>query len=319
MHVYLDWNIINNIEHKNTIPESDRIIYERIEQLIINKTIIVPYSNAHIHDLLRGYEKNKNYISGHLSIIERLSKNLCIVQYWGNEITTWHFRNVNDFFYSILEEKDSQSKSFKDLLSWDETILKDLLFQTLESMPIGRNFKNIFKENPVFSKIFPISKVKPNILSLCEDIYNISIDSNKDYSIYKALRNYINASKTKINTQQKHVLKTVELEPNRALFNLEEHFEKYTSTHKSGDNPAYHKLIMTYCKIDMRGFKSDDKFSNLIDDALHSFYGGHCEYFITIDEKCRYKASETYKELKIETVVMNPVEFIAEVEKGIIA
>ena len=70
---------------------------------------------------------------------------------------------------------------------------------------------------------------------------------------------------------------------------------------KTSENSTYQKITDTYFKIDIKGYKSDERFSNLIDDALHVFYGAHCDCFITIDDKCHYKAAETYHKLGIAT------------------
>ena len=48
----------------------------------------------------------------------------------------------------------------------------------------------------------------------------------------------------------------------------------------------------------------------MIDDALHVFYGAHCDYFLTIDDKCYYKAAETYYKLGINTKALKPNEFV---------
>ncbi|MBN4062015.1 MAG: hypothetical protein COA57_08155 [Flavobacteriales bacterium] len=91
--------------------------------------------------------------------------------------------------------------------------------------------------------------------------------------------------------------------------NIDEAWEEYAPKTKTSDNPAYQKITDTYCKIDFRGYKSDEKFSNLIDDSLHVFYGARCHYFVTIDDKCHYKAAETYHELGIQTKALKPNEF----------
>jgi hypothetical protein len=46
----------------------------------------------------------------------------------------------------------------------------------------------------------------------------------------------------------------------------------------------------------------------MFDDSLHTFYGAHCEYFVTNDERCKYKAEQTYKKLNIRTVVIKADE-----------
>jgi hypothetical protein len=48
----------------------------------------------------------------------------------------------------------------------------------------------------------------------------------------------------------------------------------------------------------------------MIDDALHTFYGAHCDFFITNDDKCQYKAQKTYERLGLNTEVLIASEFV---------
>ena len=46
----------------------------------------------------------------------------------------------------------------------------------------------------------------------------------------------------------------------------------------------------------------------MFDDSMHTFYGAHCDYFVTNDDRCKYKAEQTFKKLKINTVVIKADE-----------
>jgi hypothetical protein len=63
MYAYLDLNIFDRIEKKFHLSDEDRSIYSELEDLIIHGKLIVPYSNAHLNDLYRGYLKNPNYMA----------------------------------------------------------------------------------------------------------------------------------------------------------------------------------------------------------------------------------------------------------------
>ena len=47
----------------------------------------------------------------------------------------------------------------------------------------------------------------------------------------------------------------------------------------------------------------------MFDDSLHTFYGAHCDFFITNDDRCKYKAEKTYERLKIKTSVIKAYEY----------
>ena len=310
-YTYLDWNVFDRLEKKDTLDEEQRNLYSKIEGLISDNKIICPYSNAHINDLLRGHANNPTYIPKHLGTLKRLTNNLCIVQYWGNDQTTWHYRDVVEFFNSALDDKEVTTKTFAELMDRDETGLWQMQLDLLKAIPVPHNFKEIYKANPVFSFMFPKTKTQMNLLAMCEDIYDFSNNAKKDYSLYKSLRTYVNQSYAKMKNQQK-ILKEINKSASGVptYLNIDEAWEKYASKNKTSDNPAYQKITDTYFKIDFKGFKSDERFSNMIDDSLHVFYGAHCDYFITIDDKCHYKAAETYHKLGIATRAMKPNEFI---------
>lgn len=309
--VYLDWNVINRIEKKEG-PE-----YSDIEKLILNREIITPYSNAHINDLLRGYEKNKEYIEGHLSIIEKLTNNLCIVQYWGEKSVKWHFRSIHNFFNSSLEEPCSYANSFSSLLDFlkddypEIEFLWDAQLSILKNQKLPLEFKDVYKIAPVFNLIFPTSKSELNMLALCEDLLSFANNVKKDYSLYKAMRNFLNQSRIKFKEQPKifrKIDKVMAEVPSHLVY--DQVWEDYLEKNSTKENPLYQRLTTTYFKIDYRGIKSDTKFANLVDDSIHTFYGAHCDYFLTLDDRCLYKAVEAYRELGIKTMVLNPSEFL---------
>lgn len=311
IYAYLDWNVFDRLEKKDTLEEEQHNLYSKIERLISDNKIVCPYSNAHINDLLRGHANNPTYIPKHLLTLKRLTNNLCITQYWGNAQTTWHYRDVVEFFNSALEDKEVTFKPFTELIDSDETGLWQKQLDLLRGIPVPQNFNEIYKANPIFNSLFPRTKTQMNLLTLCEDLYDFSNNAKKDYSLYKALRNYANQISAKMKNQQK-MLKEINKSASEipSYLNIEESWEKYAPKNKTSDNPAFQKIIDTYFKIDFKGYKADERFSNMIDDSLHVFYGAHCDYFITIDDKCHYKASETYHKLGIATIAMKANEFI---------
>lgn len=190
----------------------------------------------------------------------------------------------------------------------DDTDLMRKAMEMYRFIHVPSNFKEIYKAAPIFNLMFPQTKSEMNMLALMEDIYNFSNNAKKDYSLYKSLNTYINQSKTKLK-QQKDLFKGINKDLPSYL-ESDKFWEEYAPKNKTSDNPAYQKITDTYFRIDFKGYKSDARFSNMIDDALHVFYGAHCDYFLTIDDKCHYKAAETYHKLGIMTKALKPTEFV---------
>lgn len=311
IYTYFDWNVLDEIEKISKITIEKQEVYRAIERYILDGKTIVPYSNAHIRDLKRGFEKNSSFISGHLETLRRLTNELLIVQYWGHDEVIWEYRNPTEFFNSSIEEDKTNPESFSELFNWDETGSLKAVMKLLESMPIDNNFLSLFEANPIFSRMFPIAKEKMTVLSFCEDLYSFGRRSKQDYALYKSLRKYINDSFDKMRTDDKLMKQLDEtLSVNSSRAEMHQIAKRYYPKTKTSDNNVYILVLNTYSEIDLEGYKSDERFNNMIDDSLHTFYAAHCDYFITLDGNCRYKAQETYKKLGITTKVLSPEEYV---------
>lgn len=277
----------------------------------------VPYSNAHLNDLIRGYKKNPNYIEGHLRIIEDVTNNLCICQYWKQQAPLWHIRSVRDFFNAAIEEKETHWETFQDLLDEEYELSDSVSLSPLSIMkpllrmkPVSADFKKIYQEGPIFVIIYPTTRTEMNEYALCCDLYNFSVLLNRDFSLYRSLRKFLIQTLNKYR-QNLQLIKTVN-KMNSDLpkyLDMDSLFEKVEVKKVTGVESAYDKFFDTFFRFDLKGYKSDNQFPNMIDDALHSYYAAQCEYFITNDDRCKYKAEKTFERLKISTVVLTAGEF----------
>jgi hypothetical protein len=303
-YVYLDWNIFNKIEKIGELDISERDFYTLIENLIITGKIIIPYSNAHINDIHRGYLNNPNFIEKHLSTINRLTNNLCIVQYWGEKQSRWHYRDPQEFLDSTITETDLTAKSFSQLLSCFDDPLINTLFDikkaTMQLTPLPENFSQLYKVDPFFSLIFPRSKTEMNFSALCEDLYDFSFKIKKDFILYKNFRKLLNQFRVKF----PRYIKLTQVAQNKIIgeptqLTWDDAWEQVKPEFKESSNPAYDKIVNLFITTDLKGYRQDEKFANLIDDALHTFYAAHCNYFITRDGRCFDKAKKIYQQLKV--------------------
>lgn len=309
MNIYLDLNIFDRIEKKDLLNSSEKSIYEGIENLIMSGKYDAPYSNAHLNDLFRGYQKDPNFVEEHLKNIKRLTKDLCICQYWDNFDATWHYRDVNEFFNEKVNEWEFEPKSFEDLMSFDDMDIPNPI-NLYKLIPLPKEFKDAYKE-PMFALMYPKSKINSNHYSLMEDIFDFQSRLKSDYSLYKSFKSYLvqNLAKFRKNPEMSKAIKTNFQDLPKHL-TLIEIAETYTSKTKSSNNAAYSKVIETFYKFDLQGYKTDANFNNMFDDAMHAFYASHCEYFITNDERCKYKSEKTFEKLGIKTIVLKAEEYM---------
>lgn len=312
--IYLDWNVFNKLEHLPEQLEKGELEYSDIYQLISLELLLAPYSNAHINDLLRGYSKDPSYTPGHLANITTLSQSICLTQYWGESKVRWHKRDPEEYLKSTLDENETTPSSFSSLFSsLDDPLMEyafDLQKLALRMNPVPIEFKKIYSLSPIFNSIYPRTKVQMNHLALCEDIYDFAFKIKNDFTLYKHFRKFLTESKAKY-PQYRDMLNNADnnIIGNPKYLTWDEMWDSIDLKTKSSKNLDYDKIMGLFTTTDLKGYRADERFANLIDDALHCFYAAHCDYFITLDSRCYDKAKLVYKKLNIGTLVFTPLEF----------
>ena len=314
MTVYIDLNIFDRLEKFDKLSEVDKPNYQTLLTLLTDKKIITAYSNAHLNDLFRGYRKNPDYIDGHLNNIKKFTDDLCICQYWGEKNAIWHNRDIFTFFQEKVDEWEFEPDSYDDLFK-NEPLMKSAL-ELHKLVPLPPEFKKGYVE-PMFGIMFPLSKIHNNQYALQSDIYNFQSRLKSDFGLYKAFKTYLLTSLNKIKNKPQ-LLKSVNTNFKELPKHLEltDIFDAYTPKNKTSDNILFSKVIDTFFKFDIAGYKTDGHFNNMFDDALHTFYGAHFDFFITNDDRCNYKAKKTYERLKIQTKVIK-INKIETVQNGL--
>jgi hypothetical protein len=310
--IYLDWNIYNKLETLSTLPIEEKDEYSYMDYQISSQQLMAPYSNAHINDLIRGYEKDPSYTPGHLANISRLSHNVCIAQYWNESKARWHLRDPKEFLHSRIEENDGIASTYGGLYeSLGEPLLSvafDLKKLQQQMTPVPDTFKTIYATNPIFNVMYPRTKAEMNMLALCEDLYAFGYNIRNDFHLYKHFRKYLNELKVKF-PQFKDVMAKILPGVQPEFLTWDDLWDKLEPQFKPSQNVYYDKIMSMFTKTDLKGYRQDSKFANLLDDALHCFYAAHCHYFITIDARCYDKAKLVYEKLKISCLVFTPAEF----------
>lgn len=320
MVIYLDWNVLNKIEKRNELTDDESTIYKKLLVFLLTSNVIVPYSNAHLNDLLRGAKKSSAFIAGHLNILTLLTKSICVCQYWNETRPVFHKRSVVEFFQTSFEDEQDEYETYEDLINADFEIsegipFKPLLFGTshLKFQPVPDSFKLIYKEDPIFSIMYPQTKTEMTQYSLCCDIFHFYRLLKTDYSIYRALKKFLlqSVKKYKLNSEPLRLIqKKGDVIPRHLETDMDLLFEQIIIENNTGVSKTYNIFFETFFRHDLKGYKSDHRFPNMIDDALHSYYGAHCDYFITNDDNCLYKAAKTYERLGVTTSVLTARDFV---------
>jgi DNA-binding transcriptional regulator GbsR (MarR family) len=308
MIAYLDLNVFDRIEKLFKLDSIECNIYQPIQNAIEHHNIIVPYSNAHLNDLYRWYCKDQSFTDGHLENIKQLTNNLCICQYWNQKNAVFHYRDVNEFFKEKVNDYETEISTFEEIFDLDPELLNFIKHSKL--FPLPNTWRKLYQQDPIFGIIYPKTKIENNFYALMEDIFNFQYRLKTDYSLYKTFRTKLLNSLNQLKGNQVIITTTKtyfkNLPKHLDVFDISELLEIKSN---SINNQNYFRIIDTFYKFDLKGYKSDGSFNNMFDDSLHTFYAAHCDIFITNDDRCKYKAEKTYERLGIKTKVIKANEF----------
>jgi hypothetical protein len=321
--LYLDWNVITTLRQpENLISKEDFNNFETLIRIInsLSQDLIIPYSNAHLNDLLKSYNKGERHRVGEsLKFISELTQNVCLTQYWNEENAIWHLRDPVEYFEDILFNGDGVDTSTL------ETILEPLteygigsIFDIFKTLPHNIDFTQLESYNSALSLFFRKSRQDNSVYAVMEDFISLYNDLKTNPTVYNELRNLF---KTAIpldggihNTE--NVIEMLDKTMPQTMLNksFTELYQESNKTETTKNN-VYSKLIGIFLQLDFVGYSSDkltdkNQFDNLFNDALHCFYAAHCDYFITSDKKTYKKTKAVFKSENIITKVMKPKEFI---------
>ena len=302
--------IFDRLKKIDSLKETDKEEYLKLLELISKENIDLPYSNAHLNDLFRGWKKNPNLIDGHLQNIQNLTKNLCICQYWGEKNVWWHKRNIFEFFDSKKDEFDIFDETLDEL--FDFGLGEKSPIHLTKKIPLPNEWISKMTKDKFSQIMFPSTIENNTLYNLFSDLYSFQIKLKSDYSFYKMFKAQLskNISTLKGNKDIVNYIRKNDEQPKHLKSDFFSIIDKYKPNFeiKENDNELYYKVIETFYKYDLQGYKTDSNFNNMFDDGLHTFYASHCDVFITNDDRCKYKAEQTYEKLNIKTLVIKSNE-----------
>jgi hypothetical protein len=315
--IYLDQQIYQGIKHKTND------IYENIQSIIKNNKdkIIVPYSIAHLSDLSRsqdGSEVNKELLKDDLILISEISDNNILIQN-SNDWSALPTKIEPIEYYNRIYNKPSSNDNFtlEELFSCGDPVLDGLFKTTLNSLKQIPSTvqKNVFNDLDAYDSGHFIDSKKDNNLYNFLNGLNQIIHSKKNPGgkIYLKLRNQniVNQGIKTHGTAWENPFEYIEeLLQKEYNFGIQKYIESKTnSIIRENQKPSLlHYFHQYYLLLDEFGFKKDQRFPNLMDDAAHSYFGAHCDVFVTNDNNTYHKSKAVYDYLNLSTKVCFPEE-----------
>lgn len=323
--LYLDWNVINQLKSCNTHIDGLRDFINSN-----GKRLCIPYSDAHLKDLCSGLEKSQQYISGELKHLAEVSRN----NYMRYDPSSYM---VEPFLVHPSEAFEDFKESYAFSMSIDD-VLDNL--DSESDMKIGEMIRCGLKilPNPHFMKEFPVGECElfsemtksisnsPSYYHLIKAVSESNNQAFKDPAKYKRMRQEMRTGflvrPDQLSTADQP-MERIDSEFQRMSGNSDVGIMKAVEAFKK-DYPQFRTWLTDfftiYCTLDFMGYHSDkinkkNKPENLFTDIMHTFYGAHCDFYISCDIKAIAKASQVYKELRISTKATTPEIFLEEVAR----
>jgi len=321
--MYLDWNVITTLRQIENLTNNDDVITFNALFNVINSArdkLVIPYSNGHLNDLMKSYKKGeRERVEQSLKFLSLLTQDVCLTQYWNEESAKWHYRNPEEYFSSLIEDGNGvDSTSFESILTPLKEFGLDKIYDILKIFPHNINFEQLEEHNSFFSIFFKRAKNVNSMFAVIQDFFDLTNEMKTNPVVYNELRSVF---KTSIPLDQNihnvdNVIEMLDKTMPKTMLNksFTELYQENSKTEMS-KNKDYSKIIGTFLQLDFVGYGSDkltekNQYDNLFNDALHCFYGAHCDFFITGDKKTYKKTKAVYQNENIMTQVMKPAEFI---------
>ncbi|WP_341906300.1 hypothetical protein [Fluviicola taffensis] len=301
--VYLDSDVINKIRN-GTLPE----LAEAINRF--RSELLIPFSPAHVRDKLPSKKANEDRFWEDIDHLTLFSQSKHIA-----------YNNKTDFIQPYVIDAKKVAENIEEHNFTLETLftgngMMDFLVETATELDNPEMAEKIIKAfhtptlnenetikddinnfaNRIFSLRNDASAYKAN-RELIRDHISIPTDaSNWQGDIIDKLDEYVKASGY---YESFHQMVEASFGVNEEITRFRYYSQAYQLLGSLGYNPD---------KIDL---KSNKGFDNHLQDAWHSFYGAHCDFFVVMDKRLKAKSQVLYDKYRIYTKIIGPEEFAA--------
>jgi hypothetical protein len=320
--VYLDWNVFSYLNNFKDSKEP-YISLDRI--LNTNKgNILIPYTSAHLSDLITSYkksEKGKAKTLENLDYLAELTDHRCIL-YNPKEATTYPDNyDIKEYFYELLDNDNLLSNGMEGLFGGTAVAgLFSSVLDILKLLPSGidtNNANQAIGKSPILNEAFKQFTQPSSFYDLLDASLSLTNKYNTEPTFYRNIRNasldelQISNDYTQTTNPIDEIGKVIQSTPIKKDF---EEFADANLKNYFGDKKPSRFDVFTnyYFTLDYFGYYRDKVFKNMLQDAFHAYYGAHCDFFVTDDDNTYHKAKAIYEYLNIDTVVCKTQHFISE-------
>lgn len=304
--IYLDWNVFSYLYNKQ-----DTSLYSLLYKNLLkySNQILVPCTPAHLQDLAqsRFSEKGKKTIPKNLKMLQEITQGNMIIYHDKNnkegyiEYVTKQLASVYEQVV-IREEVHDEYKNglgsiFSDTGDAEIDALQKDFINLMKAIPSNLNKNEVENITHKFSPVRDLAKYN-NLYDELSGFFKLLYEYKTDPSLYRNLRS--------------STIKELKIDDSYhadTFLEIKKKFEKKSGisleSFLNSENKATRKskFLYAFMKLDLIGYRRDKNFSNMLIDALHAYYGAHCDIFVVEDKNTRYKAKMLYGFFDIKTAV----------------
>ncbi len=319
---YLDWNVIAALKSERADPEFAKLILENLQ------SILIPFSNGHIQDLQKGANDPKflSLIRKDLDYLDFISNRNCLLFEFKKNVTEAKIGSSHDLFDSFSEthEEDffNPEKIEGTFLDLGFPSIGQKIIENWKLTKVDIDFSKFETNDQVkeyYAKYLVRTKKENNLYNLMLDFSELYEELKKNPSTYKKIleifRNYAGLDPKYISNLKKPFddLNKI-LKDSKIGFDLDSLTTINTDDNNNLFRNIFSKYSMEYAGLDMSGFHPDtfnkkNLFTNFTIDSYHSFFGGHCDYFVSFEKKLLLKSDALYRKYGIDTKAVYPKDF----------
>lgn len=315
--IYLDSNIYRYLK-----KDADNRLFKLQEFIKNEDNLHVFFSTAHLFDL--GRDKT-NLKFDDLMFMEQFTGKNYIHLPNNKEFVVTSLATPSEAFESIVPDP-FLSPEYDEVLNILKGEIEDPeardLMDNVMNMPISNKFLGIDEMDDQTKE--SIGHYFPSLPddSTFRDLVTGMLEKFKGFQTDPKLwRKAIKSSQQGLQIKQNYNIDINTINFNEELKKtpIATTFIDFVKTIENAQNPkekqkehSFH--VAAYNALNILGLDFEKKinFASSLDDAEHSFYAAHCDYFIVEDKQLSLKAKVLYKLLGIDTIVLSLEEFLKE-------
>ena len=318
--IYLDWGVVSYLKKDE---------FAKLRSLLLSNKdrLFILYSPVHLDDLMKskGEPQFENDIKMLSDLVEDhlldIDKGV-VIPY---RVTPEDFcRNYVDNSSKLTQDVDSFLLAIEAASIPDDNTIEQIKANMNKAVPIPSEFLS----NELFARSLPNLPVHPTFRDVMESVRQFICDMMMNPGSYKKHRAFIRET-------------GFTLEMNAGNWNDGEAVDKITSFLKSqGIDLSFNDYVIrsfhgrkftasefftaAYCILDMLRFhpdtlhKATSTMRSVTTDAMHAYFAGFCDWFVTADTRLSHKAKALYSHFGVSTRVITPEEAVSAIQKEIL-